>query len=173
MTDQHVTLTDFLADNPSIVLEGVARDYGVSLGDVLDALPPGNCTQVAGQHFSTVMAAISLWGDVTLLVHSADAIIEFHGPVPVGRSARGFFNLRNNGRLSGHIRADHCAHIVFVERPFMGMPTASVVFLNPEGAAMYKVFVRCIREDRSLDAAQLAQFRELAASLYNEAETYA
>jgi len=173
MTEQRPTLAEYLIDNSGGVLEGVARDYGVSLGQVLEALPAGNCISIPGRHFVDAMAAISQWGSVTLLVHSADAIIEFHGPVPVGRSARGFFNLRNNGQLSGHIRADRCARIVFVERPFMGLSTASVVFLNPEGEAMYKVFIQRQREDRTLDAVQLSQFRELAGRLQSQEESVA
>ncbi|AOX99071.1 heme utilization cystosolic carrier protein HutX [Jeongeupia sp. USM3] len=161
------SLAERLAADADGILENLAREYGVSLLDVVTAMPeagPGAMrTLLPGDRFADVMAEISHWGDVTLLTHSADAILEFHGRVPVGRSAHGFFNLRGGGSLSGHIRADRCTTIALVERPFMGLATASVIFFNPDGGAMYKVFVRR-NKDKSLDAEQLVRFRALAAA---------
>ncbi|BCL74991.1 hypothetical protein JHS3_07270 [Jeongeupia sp. HS-3] len=160
-------LAERLALDADGILENLAREYGVSLLDVVTAMPEAtpeaSRTLLPGERFAEVMADISDWGDVTVLTHSADAILEFHGRVPVGRSAHGFFNLRGGGALSGHIRTDRCKTIALVERPFMGLATASVIFFNPEGAAMYKVFVHR-NKDKSLDAEQLLRFRALAAA---------
>jgi putative heme iron utilization protein len=44
----------------------------------------------------------------------------------------------------------------------MGLPTASVLFMNPEGGCMFKVFLRRNAE-RALDVDQMASYQELAA----------
>ncbi|WP_432720124.1 heme utilization cystosolic carrier protein HutX [Jeongeupia wiesaeckerbachi] len=162
MNALHLSLAERLAADADGILEQLASEYNASLLDVVTVLPEAMRTLLPGERFSEVMADISGWGDVTLLTHSADAILEFHGRVPVGRSAHGFFNLRGGGALSGHIRADRCRTIALVERPFMGLATASLIFFNPDGEAMYKVFVRR-NKDKSLDAEQLVRFRALAA----------
>jgi putative heme utilization carrier protein HutX len=61
----------------------------------------------------------------------------------------------------GHLRHERCAGLAFVERPFMGRLSASVLFLNLDGGIMFKVFVGR-DEKRELLADQLARFRALA-----------
>ena len=55
-------------------------------------------------------------------------------------------------------------HIAFVERNFMRMATASIIFLNKNGEAMFKIFVGR-DEKRQLKADQLDKFRSLAQSV--------
>ena len=107
------------------------------------------------------MQDIAQWGEVTFIVHTADAIFEFTGPVPNGEVGRGYFNLMQPKGLHGHLRHDRCAAVAFVERPFMGKSSAFVAFLNVDGGVMFKVFVgrdevKALRQD------QLDRFRALA-----------
>ena len=101
------------------------------------------------------------WGDVTLIVHTDDGIMEFGGPVPAGEVGRGYYNVPGSKGFHGHLRHERCAGIAFVERPFMGRLSASVLFLNTDGGIMFKVFVGR-DEKRELKADQLRQFRQLA-----------
>ena len=39
------------------------------------------------------MKDIGSWGDVTLIVHTDDGIMEFAGPVPAGEVGRGYYNV--------------------------------------------------------------------------------
>ena len=107
------------------------------------------------------MKDIATWGEVTLIVHTDDGIMEFTGPIPAGEVGRGYFNLMGRPGFHGHLRHERCAGLCFLERPFMGRLSAALLFLNVDGGIMYKVFVGR-DEKRELLADQLAKFRALA-----------
>jgi hypothetical protein len=150
-----------MADNPGAVIEDVARERKVTPRQVLDALPSPMAAFAGGEHFAAAMQDIAVWGEVTFIVHTDDAIFEFTGAVPTGEIGRGYFNLMQPKGLHGHLRYDRCAAIAFVERPFMGKTSAFVAFVNVDGGIMFKVFVGR-DENRALRPDQLARFKQLA-----------
>jgi putative heme utilization carrier protein HutX len=154
-------LKAYLAENPGAVIEDVARDRNVSPRTVMEALPSGMAKFGQGSSFAVAMQDIAQWGEVTLIVHTDDAIFEFTGSIPNGETGRGYFNLMQPKGLHGHLRHDRCAAIAFVERPFMGKSSAFVAFLNIDGGVMFKVFVGR-DEARALRQDQLERFRALA-----------
>jgi putative heme utilization carrier protein HutX len=150
-----------LAENPGAVIEDVARERKVTPRQVIEALPSSMASIAGGDHFAAVMQDIAQWGEVTLIVHTDDAIFEFTGKIPEGEVSRGYFNLMQPRGLHGHLRHARCAAIAFVERPFMGKASAFLAFVNVAGGIMFKVFVG--RDDkRALLSAQLERFRQLA-----------
>lgn len=155
-------LIEFLATQPDGTLEQIAQDYQVSPLDVVRALPKRVLT--GADQFDRVWDSMTEWGDVTVLVHTADIILEHQGPLPSGFHRHGYFNLRNKQGLSGHIRAQNCQAIALLERPFMGMATASVQFFNQQGDIMLKVFVGR-DEHRQLRTDGLAAFHQLSQQL--------
>lgn len=157
-------LRTYLAENPGAVIEDVARDRHVSPRAVIEALPSDMVKLCQGSAFADAMQDITQWGEVTLIVHTTDAIFEFTGPVPGGEIGRGYFNLMQPKGLHGHLRHERCAAIAFVERPFMGKSSAFVAFLNVDGGVMFKVFVGR-DETRALRQDQLEQFRALSERL--------
>lgn len=162
MQDQQVSqvpLADFMQTNPEGTLEKIAKDYQVTLHEVIQALPNVKITD--GGKFDEIWQDVTTWGQITFIVHTADIIAEFSGDLPSGSHRSGYFNLKHQQGLSGHIKAEHCQHIAFIERNFMKMSTASIIFLNKEGQAMFKVFVG--RDSHhQLKADQLEKFRALA-----------
>jgi putative heme utilization carrier protein HutX len=80
-------LKKFMADNPGAVIEDVARERKVTARAVIEALPEGMMKVGKGEQFVPVMQDIAEWGDVTLIVHTDDAIFEFSGAVPRGEIA--------------------------------------------------------------------------------------
>ena len=149
-----------MADEPGAVFETVAAEESVTCRDVVEAMPEGLRRFADGSVFQLVMADIAKWGPVTLIVHTADGIFEFSGPVPTGAVARGYYNFGGRTGLHGHLRHDRCDAIAFVERPFMGRNSAVAVFFNSDGGIMFKVFVG--RDEKGeLLADQLAFFRAL------------
>jgi putative heme utilization carrier protein HutX len=156
----HAALRQRLAANPDGVLEQLAREHGVSTLDVVAALPEQCRTIVPGTRFGEVMNDLATWGDILFIVHTADIVLECAGPLPPGSYARGYFNLHGASPIGGHIRADNCRTIVFVNRPFMGRPSCSVQFFNEVGEAMFKVFVRRDAQ-RNLLADQVRRFDDL------------
>ena len=154
-------LKAYMADNPGAVIEDVARERKVTPRAVIEALPTSMVRVGGGEHFAAAMQDIAEWGEVTLIVHTDDAIFEFTGSIPAGEIGRGYFNLMQPKGLHGHLRHERCAAVAFVERPFMGKTSAFVAFVNVEGGIMFKVFVGR-DEARALRADQLARFRQLA-----------
>lgn len=155
------TLRDLLATAPDGTLEAIAEQFQVSLFTVVEAMPEHQRTLVAGTQFDRVWDTLTTWGEVTLISHTADAILEFKSVLPTGTHRHGYFNLRGKNGVSGHIRATHCQQIAFIERKFMGMDTASVVFFNTSGEAMFKIFLSR-DEHRQLLTQQVDAFHQLA-----------
>ncbi len=154
-------IREALAEHPDGMLEALAERFEVSLGVVLACLPAENARAVCGEHFVAVLEDIAEWGDVTFITHNADAVIEVSGPLPKGRMGHGMYNLQQGeSRLGGHLRPERCAAIWFVERPFMGVSTMSVQFINLDGGAMFKIYVGRDAE-RNLWADQVARFERL------------
>ncbi len=161
----NVSLQDFLKTEPDGTLEAIAGQYNTTLLEVVKNLP--SHTLVAGNKFDIVWDTVCEWGKVTTLVHSADVILEFTGELPSGFHRHGYFNLRGKKGMTGHIKAENCTHIALVERKFMAMDTASILFFNAAGNAMFKIFLG--RDDhRQLLAEQVDAFRTLAAVLKGE-----
>lgn len=162
----HVSLQDFLKTEPDGTLEAIAAQYDTTLLEVVKNLP--HYTLVSGDKFDTVWDSVGEWGKVTTLVHTSDVILEFTGELPSGFHRHGYFNLRGKKGMTGHIKAENCTHIALVERKFMAMDTASILFFNAAGSAMFKIFLG--RDDRrQLLADQLSAFRTLAATLKGDA----
>lgn len=142
------------------VLEVAAAQHGLPLQAVIECLPEEMWKRGSGDHFAEVMQDISGWGDVITIVHTKDVILEFNGPLPDGRFSHGFYNLKEGGSLSGHLRHENCRTIIFLRRLFMGLDTLSVQFLNEAGEAMFKVFVGR-DEQRRLKPDQVERFAQL------------
>jgi heme iron utilization protein len=157
-------LAERLRQSADGILEQIARDYGVSTFEVVQALPEEHRTIVPGSRFEDILRALTDWGEVLFIVHTPDIVLECAGKVPPGSFARGYFNLHGDSPIGGHIKVDNCAHIAFVARPFMGRPSCSLQFFNGAGEAMFKVFVR--RDStRNLVAEQVQRFEALRRQL--------
>ena len=148
------------------VLEVLAGRLGVSLAQILDELEPPAVTRIAGDRFAEIWQKLTGWGDVLFIVHTSDIVLECSGPLPPGSEAQGYFNIHGDSPIAGHIKAANCKAIYLVDRLFHGRRSCSVQFLNGEGAAMFKVFVRR-DEARELIAEQLALFESLRRELGN------
>ena len=158
------SLAERLAQSADGVLEQIAREYGVSTFDVVSALPIEHRTIVPGSSFEDILRTLTEWGEVLFIVHTPDIVLECAGTIPPGSFARGYFNLHGDSPIGGHIKAENCAHVAFVSRPFMGRPSRSLQFFNGAGEAMFKVFVRRDK-DRNLIAAQVERFDALRQQL--------
>lgn len=154
-------LAQHLAQHPDALVEQVAKDYGVDCRTVVHALPGKMRKLAGGEHFVAVMQDVGSWGEVTLIVHTDDGIMEFGGTIPPGSVSHGYYNVPGGRGFHGHLRHERCAEIAFLERPFMGRPSASILFFNSDGGIMFKIFVG--RDaNRVLKADQLARWRALA-----------
>ncbi|MFT3988032.1 heme utilization cystosolic carrier protein HutX [Aestuariivirga sp.] len=149
-----------LAEKPDGVLEAVAAKCDASLAQVFACLPEDQVRLFEGSAFENLWATLTTWGEVLFIVHTADIVLECVGALPEGSSAHGYFNIHGDSPIGGHIKASNCAKIAVVDRPFHGKRSCSVQFLNGDGNAMFKVFVRRDKE-RQLLPEQLERFEAL------------
>jgi hypothetical protein len=156
-----MSLVEIMAAEPGAVIEAVVREHGVTARQVVEALPAAMRRFGSGEHLPELMNSISGWGDVTLIVNSEDGIFEFTGPIAAGQVSRGYYNVMARTGFHGHLRHEQCSEIAFVERPFMGRPSAFAAFFNRDDGIMFKVFLGRDAEG-NLQSSQLESFRKSA-----------
>ncbi len=84
----------------------MARERKVTPRAVLEALPEWMVRHRCAAAISPPRCRISpQWGEVTLIVHTDDAIFESTGAIPAGEIGRGYFNLMQPKGLHGHLAA--------------------------------------------------------------------
>ncbi len=158
-------LKERLAKNPAILLEKLSTATNASAAQLIECLPEEMWTKVSGTYFEEILRQLPSWGKVTTIVHTTDVVMEFSGVFPEGEISHGFYNLNSHGEgLHGHLRYKNCHVIYFVERPFKGMDTKSILFTNEQGDFMFKVFLGR-DENRQIKTDQIVLFRELAQKL--------
>lgn len=162
--DRIAALKADIAEKPDGVLEALVEKHQLSMKTVLGALPAGQAVPVAASRFEELWADMTQWGDVTFIVHSRDGVFEVKAPIPAGSHGRGYFNIHGESPLGGHLRADRCDSIWFVDRQFFGRRSCSIVFISVDGEAMFKVFVGRDAQ-RELNPQQVARFEELRSTL--------
>ena len=149
-----------LAEKPDGVVEAMAAQANVTPAEILAVLPAGAVVLAPGERFLTIWQDMTGWGDVLLIVNTDDVVLEVEGALPEGSEGHGWFNIHGDSPIGGHIRRDRCVSIAFVDRGFHGRRSCSVWFINADGRAMFKVFVRRDGE-RVLLADQLQRFEAL------------
>jgi heme iron utilization protein len=162
-TDQ--ALRSALEAEPDGVLDEIARRHAAPLRSVFDRLPPGTAFVAPGARFEPIWREMTAWGPVVFIVHTEDGVFETKAALPPGEVGKDYFNIHGDSPLGGHIRADRCSAIYFIDRPFFKRRSCSIQFLNFAGGPMFKIFVA--RDDkRELLVHQLERFERL-----REAET--
>lgn len=160
--DRRARAGQALAEKPDGVVEAIASAADVTPAEILALLPKGAATVVPAEEFVAIWSEMTGWGDVLLIVHTADIVAEVTGSLPEGSEGHGWFNIHGDSPIGGHIKKANCQSIAFIDRPFHGRRSCSIWFMNAEGAAMFKIFVRRDAA-RELDAEQLAKFEALKA----------
>lgn len=153
-----------LAEKPDGVVEQIAAKAEVTPAEILAVLPEGAAVVVEASQWQTIWSDLTTWGEILMIVHTEDIVLEVEGRLPDGSEGHGWFNIHGDSPIGGHIRKDRCASIAFVDRGFHGRRSCSVWFMNAEGRAMFKVFVRRDK-DRNLLDDQVRRFEALRASL--------
>ena len=139
-SETRAALEAALNEDPGAVIETLAETHGVSPAEVIDCLPDGQVVSVDGARFEALMGELATWGELTLIVHTPDLVLEARGVLPPGAMGRGFYNLHGTP-IGGHFRADRCAHIHLVSRKLFDKDTHSIQFYNRDGSCMFKVYL--------------------------------
>jgi heme iron utilization protein len=149
-----------LARQPDGVLETIAELRDVPMQSVLDCLSPEVASRIAGGRFEEIWRDLTTWGDITFVVHTRDGFFECEGAIAPGEFSHGYFNVHGDSPIGGHFRTDRCRSIYFIDRPYFGMRSCSVQFVNAEGGVMFKIYVG-YNKDHTLKADQVARFEAL------------
>ena len=149
-----------LAEAPDGVVEAIAEKAGVTPAEIHEILPPGAAVLAPAERFADIWTELTAWDEVLFIVHTGDIVLEVVGRLPAGSEGHGWFNIHGDSPIGGHIRKDNCRSIAFVDRMFHGRRSCSVWFMNADGKAMFKLFVRRGAE-KELLADQLAKFEAL------------
>jgi putative heme utilization carrier protein HutX len=149
-----------LAEKPDGVIEQIAAKADVTPAEVLAILPEGAAILVPSERWEPIWKDLTSWGDILMIVHTEDIVLEVEGSLPEGSEGHGWFNIHGDSPIGGHIRKERCVSIAFVDRGFHGRRSCSVWFMNAEGRAMFKVFVRRDKE-RNLLEDQVSRFEAL------------
>jgi putative heme utilization carrier protein HutX len=152
-----------LAEKPDGVVEQIAAKAEVTPAEILAVLPEGAAVVVAADRWEPIWTDLTTWGEILMIVHTEDIVLEVEGRLPEGSEGHGWFNIHGDSPIGGHIRKERCVSIAFVDRGFHGRRSCSVWFMNAEGRAMFKVFVRRDKE-RNLLNDQVQRFESLRAS---------
>jgi len=154
-------IDEALAAKPDGILEAIAQSAGASLLQVLERLPGHGVKLFPPERFEDIWNNLRAWGDILFTVHTDDIVLECVGALPEGKHGHGYFNIHGDSPIGGHIKASNCKAIAVVDRPFHGRRSCSVQFLNQDGNAMFKVFVRRDKQ-RELLPEQVKFFEEVA-----------
>ncbi|MFN4206208.1 MAG: heme utilization cystosolic carrier protein HutX [Agrobacterium albertimagni] len=149
-----------LAEKPDGVIEQIAAKAEVTPAEVLAILPEGAAVVVPSEKWELIWKDLTSWGEILMIVHTDDIVLEVEGSLPEGSEGHGWFNIHGDSPIGGHIRKERCVSIAFVDRGFHGRRSCSVWFMNADGKAMFKVFVRRDKE-RNLREDQVARFEAL------------
>ena len=149
-----------LAEKPDGVIEQIAAKAEVTPADVLAILPEGAAVLVPSEKWELIWKDLTSWGEILMIVHTEDIVLEVEGKLPEGSEGHGWFNIHGDSPIGGHIRKERCVSIAFIDRGFHGRRSCSVWFMNADGKAMFKVFVRRDKE-RNLLEGQVARFEAL------------
>jgi putative heme utilization carrier protein HutX len=149
-----------IAAKPDGILEVMAETAGASLLQVMERLPDDSVKLVPAEKFDDIWKSLQGWGEVLFIVHTDDIVLECTGSLPDGTHGHGYFNIHGDSPIGGHIKASNCKAIAIVDRSFHGRRSCSVQFMNQNGNAMFKIFVRRDNE-RNLLPQQLEAFDQL------------
>lgn len=153
-----------LAEKPDGVIEQIAAKAEVTPAEVLAILPEGAAILAPSERWEPIWKDLTSWGEILMIVHTDDIVLEVEGSLPEGSEGHGWFNIHGDSPIGGHIRKERCVSIAFVDRGFHGRRSCSVWFMNADGRAMFKVFVRRDKE-RNLLEDQTSRFEALRQSI--------
>ena len=69
-------LARIMADDPGALFETVAKEHGVTVRATIKALPESMRRFAPGSTFVEIMNDIAGWGEVTLIIHTDDGVMQ-------------------------------------------------------------------------------------------------
>ena len=98
---------EMVSKNPSEATSAMAKELEVSEMDIIRNLPKDMVKEVSKDRFDEIIAEVSTFGTLTIIVQNESTILEVKAPFPVGKYGHGFYNLQSKDTpVGGHIKTD-------------------------------------------------------------------
>lgn len=148
-----------LAEKKTIMLAGLAHEHNISELEVAKHLPTEMATFAPKDAFESIWEGLAGGEKMTFLVQHLGSVFEICGKLNTGAFGHGYYNLKGDSPLHGHLKVDDLDCIGFLSVPFMGLESHSVVFFNDKGEVKFSVYVG--REKRKLIPEVLDSFMNM------------
>ncbi len=90
----------------------MAQELGVSEKEIIRCLPGDMVKEVSKDRFDEIIAEVSGWGIVTVIVQNESTILKVKAPFPVGTYGHGYYNLKSkDSPIGGNIKVDDLSAI--------------------------------------------------------------
>ncbi|CAK7006044.1 MAG: Intracellular heme transport protein HutX [Desulfovibrio sp.] len=156
-----------ITEKKPLVLSMMAADYGVTELEAAKALPEEMRAFAPKDAFDSVWAELTTWEKATFIVQSKGTVLEVKGAIPPGSYGHGYFNLKSETGIGGHLKVDDLEAVCFMTMPFMGLESLSIQFLNTDGAVKFSIYAGR-GEDKKILAPVHESFTRLKAAVCKE-----
>lgn len=131
-----------LAENPNFMPQMLAKELGVPMRRIIEALPDSMRSYAPGSAFIAIWETMTTWEKVTFMAETPGAILEISCRLPKGKVAHGMYNLMDKTNpLCGHLLMTRVDSIWFVSKQLFGLESHSVQFFNVQGDQCFGVYL--------------------------------
>lgn len=131
-----------LAENPNFMPQMLAKEMGVSVRSIIEALPDSMRSRAPGSAFITIWETMTEWEKVTFMAETPGAILEISCRLPKGKTGHGMYNLMDKTNpLGGHLLMAQIDSIWFVSKQLFGLESHSVQFFDVQGDQCFSVYL--------------------------------
>jgi len=159
-------IAERITEKKTLMLGILAREYGVSELEAARALPDTMRRFAPGEVFGLVWTELTTWEKGTFIMQHAGTVLEVKGAIPSGSHGHGYFNLKGETGIGGHLKVDDLDCICFLSMPFMGLESHSVQFFNTSGDVKFAIYAG--REGHTLIPSVCESFSRLRGEVCKE-----
>ena len=135
-------VADKLAEDPNFMPQLLAKELGVPMRSIIEALPDLMRSHAPGSAFIAIWESMAKWEKVTFMAETPGAILEITCRLPKGKSGHGMYNLMDKTNpLCGHLLLAHIDSIWFVSKQLFGLESHSVQFFDTQGHQCFSVYL--------------------------------
>jgi len=139
-TDWRSAVQGYASENPKARAIDIAGALGCTEAEALSALSEA-VWEIPAADLPKILAEISAWGQVLVLVRNRDAVAEVEAPGDGGTVSGDWLNWIDK-RYNLHIRVAATHHILALVRPGKRDPTSSFNLVNRAGRVFCRFYTR-------------------------------
>ena len=141
-TELKQQVTDFIKENPSMLVRSMAFSLKATELDITDALPEGLSLKAPAEDFVGIWEEVCTWEKVLFMAETPGMILEVAGPLPKGKFGHGMYNLNDKSfALGGHILAGNIKAVRLVSKPAFGKESHYLSFFSAEGLCCFSLYL--------------------------------